>query len=144
MALKPRPDPCLQDVRDHDAEVKGKSKLYADSRRHASYSDVALGDPVLVQQDKTNKLSTTFKATPHKVIAKSGNSVVVESPEGARYNRNTTHVKKFVIPEEESQTQCQEPTTNQDDTADATPSATRERPVRERRAPDRLKDYVTK
>ena len=150
MARNPRLDQHLQDVRDHDAEVKGRTKLYVDSRRHASYTDIAVGDPVLMQQDKTNKLSTTFKATPHKVIAKSGNSVVVESPEGARYNRNTSHLRKFVIPESEPQvpTQSLEPEASPKITMDtvpcATPTTEGRRPVRERREPERLKDYILK
>ena len=41
----------------------------------ASPSSIELGDEVLVQQDKTNKLSTAFN--PFKVISKTGN---IESP----------------------------------------------------------------
>ena len=44
----------------------------------ASPSSIELGDEVLVQQDKTNKLSTAFN--PFKVISKTGNILVVESP----------------------------------------------------------------
>lgn len=44
----------------------------------ASPSSIELGDEVLVQQDKTNKLSTAFN--PFKVISKSGNILVVEIP----------------------------------------------------------------
>ena len=143
-----------QDVRDHDAEAKGRTKLYVDNRRHASYSEVALGDEVLLKQDKTDKLSTTFNATPHKVIAKSGNSVVVESPSGARYNRNTTHLRKFVprdveptssVPEQSEETEVTMDTpvsvTNGDimDTHADSP-----RPTRMRKTPEKLKDYVLK
>ena len=44
----------------------------------ASPSSIELGDEVLVQQDKTNKLSFAFN--PFKVISKTGNILVVESP----------------------------------------------------------------
>ena len=44
----------------------------------ASPSSIELGDEVLVQQDKTNKLSTA--CSPFKVISKTGNILVVESP----------------------------------------------------------------
>ena len=44
----------------------------------ASPPSIELGDEVLVQQDKTNKHGTTFN--PFKVISKTGNILVAESP----------------------------------------------------------------
>ena len=82
-------------VRDRDAEMKGKQKLYADERRNARYSEVNIGDRVLVHQDKQDKLTTPFNPTPHTVVSKKGNSVVVQSPAGVEYSRNTTHVKRY-------------------------------------------------
>lgn len=87
------------EVRDTDAERKGKSKIYADDRRGAKHSEVQAGDEVLLRQEKLDKLTTNFNQIPHKVIGKSGNSVVVESPTGSQYSRNTTFVKKYVAPE---------------------------------------------
>jgi len=83
-------------VRDRDAEQKGKSKLYADERRGAKYSEVTVGDQVLLRQEKQNKLTTPFNPTPHTVVRKDGNSVVVQNPSGATYSRNTTHVKRYI------------------------------------------------
>ena len=83
-------------VRDRDAEQKGKANMYADARRGAQYSNVNVGDKVLVRQDKINKLTTTFGATPFTVVNKTGNSLVIESPEGVQYSRNTTHVRKYL------------------------------------------------
>ena len=60
----------------------------------ASPSSIELGDEVLVQQDKTNKLSTA--SNPFKVISKTGNSLVVESPTENQYSRNTSHVKQYI------------------------------------------------
>ncbi|XP_056144424.1 cyclin-F [Lampris incognitus] len=40
------------DVCDKDSEQKGKYKLYADEQRKAEYSDVDVGDHVLVRQEK--------------------------------------------------------------------------------------------
>ena len=84
------------EVHDRDAEQKAKSKAYADIHRRASPSSIELGDEVLVQQDKTNKLSTAFNPNPCKVISKTGNSLVVESPTGNQYSRNTSHVKQYI------------------------------------------------
>ena len=84
------------EVRDRDAEQKGKAKVYADARRGERYSAVSVGDKVLVRQDKVNKLTTTFGATPFTVVNKNGNSLTVESPDGAQYSRNTTHVGRYL------------------------------------------------
>ena len=89
-------DMNITEVRDRDAEQKGKAKIYADERRNATYSNVDLGDQVLVRQEKVNKFSTPFCSTPHTIVSKTGNSVIVESPHGAQYSRNTTHVRKYV------------------------------------------------
>lgn len=76
------------EARDKDAEQKGKAKIYADHRRGAKTSDIEVGDQVLVRQDKTDKFTTTFHSTPHKVVHKEGNSVVVQSPTGVRTEYN--------------------------------------------------------
>ena len=85
-----------QGVRDRDNEQKSKSKIYADSRRGARYSEVLPGDQVLVQQEKKNKLSTRFSPIPYTVVSKHGNSLIVQSQEGVQYSRNTTNVKKLL------------------------------------------------
>jgi len=66
------------------------------TQRRASHSNVEAGDEVLVKQDKTNKLSTAFNPNPFKVVSKSGNSLVIESPAGNQYSRNTSHVKRYI------------------------------------------------
>ena len=84
------------EVRDRDAENKGKAKLYTDARRNARYSEVEVGDEVLVRQEKTNKFSTPFNPEPFTIVGKTGNSVIVASQKGVQYSRNTSHVKKFM------------------------------------------------
>lgn len=83
------------EVHDYDAEKKGKYKLYADEHRKAEHSSVAVGDRVLIRQDKTDKFTQPFNATPHTLIRKTGNKITVESPTGVRYSRNT-FVRKYV------------------------------------------------
>ena len=67
------------EVHDRDAEQKANSKAYADIHHRASPSSIELGDEVLVQKDKTNKLTSAFDPNPFKVVSKTGNSLVVES-----------------------------------------------------------------
>ena len=83
-------------VRDKDAELKGLSNMHADERRGARYTNVDVGDEVLVRQDIVNTFSTTFNPTPCVVVRKSGNSLIVESPDGVQYSRNSSHVRKYV------------------------------------------------
>ena len=54
------------------------------------------GDAVLLRQERKNKLTPTFRPESYRVLDKSGNSVVMESPDGVRHKRNSTHVKKFL------------------------------------------------
>ena len=77
-----------QEVRDRDSEAKEKGKLYADEKRCARESDVKEGDMVLLRQERKHKLTPTFRMEPYRVLDKSGNSVVVESPGGVQYKRN--------------------------------------------------------
>ena len=74
-----------QEVRDRDNEAKEKGKLYADEKCCARESDVKEGDK---RQERKNKLTATFRPEPYRVLDKSGNSVVVESPDGVQYKRN--------------------------------------------------------
>ncbi|KAJ7377194.1 hypothetical protein OS493_030394 [Desmophyllum pertusum] len=41
------------------------------------------------------KWTTQFESQPYEVVDKCGNSVLVESPNGVQYKRNTTHVKSY-------------------------------------------------
>ncbi|PFX23612.1 Transposon Ty3-G Gag-Pol polyprotein [Stylophora pistillata] len=66
---------------------------------HAT-TDVQVGDQVLVRQEKRDKFSTPFNPVPFQVVSKTGNSVVVKNPSGTQYSRNTSHVKKFVSPDD--------------------------------------------
>ena len=142
------------ELQDRDGEQKGQYKLYADDRRKAEHSDVAVGDTVLLKQEKVDKVSTNFNKTPHTVIHKHGNQVTVESPEGAQYSRNTTYVKKYITSQHEREDAsapdypAQQQAMNSHDgpavpavsDGHATPVS---RPQRQRKPPERLKDFVT-
>ena len=143
------------ELRDRDSEMKGRSKIYADERRGARYSEIETGDRVLVQQEKTNKLSTPFSPNPLTVVSKTGNSLVIEAEDGARYSRNTSHVRKFLEPDSENvhddQASVMEAPTPQASTAVASSTEHPSTPMkqvlpprcqRERRIPKRFEDFV--
>jgi len=91
-------------------------------------------------------LSTPFTSEPYDVVTKTGNSVVVESPEGVQLMRNTTHVKKY----EEASQNLEETTPLLDVVHPVEPEAEQEklsspvmtRPTRVRKLPERFKDFV--
>ncbi len=91
------------EVRDHDAERKGLSKLYADQRRGARESDIQLGDKAIMIDEDKGKLDTNFKPVVGDVVAKAGSRVTVEMPSGARYDRNSSHVRKYIEPEAQNE-----------------------------------------
>ena len=99
-----------QEVRDHDADRKGASKLYADRRRHATHSDLRPGEEVLVRTEQYDKLSTPFHPTPFRVVARNGSQVTVQSPAGVRYKRNVTAVKRYVRNPQEPSSMVQDQT----------------------------------
>ncbi|KAK3795552.1 hypothetical protein RRG08_059606 [Elysia crispata] len=84
--------------RDHDKIKKSNDKTYADQKRHAKYSDLEVGDKVVVKQQLHSKTDTPFNATPFTLVSKRDNSCTIESNEGLQYKRNSTHVKKFLLP----------------------------------------------
>ncbi|KAK3773164.1 hypothetical protein RRG08_013751 [Elysia crispata] len=53
---------------------------------------------MLVKQQLHSKTDTPFNATPFTLASKRGNSCTIESNEGVQYKRNSTHVKKFLLP----------------------------------------------
>ena len=81
---------------------KEKNRQYIDSKRKAQKRNLAIGEKVLIKQDKQDKLATMFHHQPHTQVNKAGNQVIVQSPEGVTKMRNSTHVKKFIEREEMS------------------------------------------
>lgn len=130
--------PQLSSVRNQDEEVKDKDAVYkyqakcqVDAARGAKESEIDRGDQVLMKNmHPSNKLSATFLPGPAKVISKQGNSVIVETPEGVRYRRNSSHLKKVHSPEPERTN-----STSDDEHQDwATPTTMENSPVAQREA----------
>ena len=69
-------------------------KEYAGRARNAEENGLVAGDKVLLKQQRLNKW-TLFESRPYELIDKCENSVLIESPEGTQYKRNTTHVKLY-------------------------------------------------
>ena len=63
--------------------------------RNAKESLIKVGDTVLVQQDRKQKLVPKFNSTPYKVVAREGTKVVAESKEQRHITRNVSHFKRI-------------------------------------------------
>ena len=86
------------DVSDFDAEYKGKSKLYADHKNSASYSELNSGDKVLMKNPSPSKTDTPFYPEPVTVVSTRGSNVTVERSDGKRFDRNISHLKPYLLP----------------------------------------------
>lgn len=84
------------EVRDNDKVYKFNSKVHYDAAKGARESNLGIGDRVLMKNlNPTNKLTAAFHSEPARVVQKQGNSVLVETPAGQRYRRNSSHLKKL-------------------------------------------------
>ena len=52
--------------------------MHADERSGARYTNVDVGDEVLVRKDRVNTFPTTFNPNQCAVVRKSGHSLIVE------------------------------------------------------------------
>ena len=71
-----------------------QSKAFQDHKRNTKPSSLALGDAVLVRQQKWNKLTPYYDPKPYKIIAVKG-SMVIASKNGQNIVRNSSFFKKI-------------------------------------------------
>lgn len=83
------------ELRDRDEEFKRKNKEYADNNRHAKYSDIQVGDSVLMRNYAKGALIPNFSPEELTVLSKEGGEVVVGNESGQRYRRNVRDTKKL-------------------------------------------------
>eukprot|EP00795_Rhopilema_esculentum_P017825 gene17825-9513_t len=84
-----------KEAKDNEQKRCIYNKTYADLHRNAKESSIKVGDTVLVQQEKKQKLMPKFNTTPYKVIARKGSTVVAENKERHRITRNVSHFKQI-------------------------------------------------
>ena len=70
-------------------------KHYADQSNNANYTHFEIGDSVLVQQPKHNKLSTRFNPIPYHIIRKRGTMLAARNHRGQYITRHASHFKHF-------------------------------------------------
>ena len=84
-------------VRDRVNERQKKQRDQADKQEPVRPElPLQVGDQVLLQQQRQNKLSTTFAPQPYRVKATSGSQVQIQSSEGQVVARNASMLKEYV------------------------------------------------
>ncbi|KAL5018211.1 hypothetical protein ScPMuIL_003933 [Solemya velum] len=153
-----------RDIEVVDNESKQRMKNYADSKNHAKESQLELGDHVLVKTERRNKLSTPFSPVKYEIVKTKG-SLVTAKRGSDLITRNSSFFKK--VGEENGPIEVEEEPIDPDldeivlsdnggsliapnderlpnplaDVPKRT-STPMKRPVREKKAPVRMKDYV--
>ena len=100
-----RNDDAVKDYVTRDKEEKEKMKVHADKRNSAKESKLKVGDYVLMQVPKSNKLSMPFNPKPYQVISVKGSMVTVSNAEHT-VTRNVPFFKylpNYNKPEEDEQ-----------------------------------------
>ncbi|XP_065067305.1 uncharacterized protein K02A2.6-like [Rhopilema esculentum] len=96
-----------KEARENEIKSQNYHTKYANQRRNAKESSIAVGDTVLVKQQRRNKITSRFNKTPYLVVERKGTQVTAENSQKHRVTRNVSHFKRFnnsVIRTEESET----------------------------------------
>ena len=145
-----------KDIIERDDMQESAMKEVADQHNHAQECDIKEHDIVLVQQPRSNKLTTPFNPNPYRVTDRKGSMITAENDAG-RVTGNSSFFKKVEgmreLPNIEPNEEEEEPVvpssgSENKQTSVSSPiyndsvKTTSNRPVRERRRPTYLKDYV--
>ena len=82
----------------NDMTKQQYDKQYVNANRNVKKSSLKIGDYVLVQQDKHNKLSTTFNQQPYVVTNRSHSKVTARNENGHVITRNVSQFKHIPRP----------------------------------------------
>lgn len=144
------------EIRDHDWRYKQNAKIRYDNVHRAGESTLRPHDRVLMRNlVPQNKLSTPYIAEPVVVVEKNGSNVLVETSDGRRFQRNSSHLKRLqdndehdqTMQENEEESRCSNWATPQEENS-STPvqgsrsmQRERSRPKRETKRPLRFEDF---
>ena len=84
----------LKDMRERHDEKRLQQKKYFDIHKRAKPKDIAVGDKVLIGQDKTT-LKPPFDPSPYTLTEVNGNRLPVQRHHGSTRIRDKSHLKKL-------------------------------------------------
>ena len=82
------------DLRKTDAERKRKIKFYADQKKNIKFSNIDVGDTVLLKIKRDRKSDPYYDPNPYRVIERKGNMIIAERGQKT-VTRNTSFFKKI-------------------------------------------------
>ena len=138
-------------ARSNDDRSKAQTKSYEDNKHHTRDRKILVGDKVLLQNESPTKSTTKYKPIPYQVTDGKGPMITAENSKH-RVTRNSSYMKKVtptLKPLREDNVEQNddeiEDQINDQTNADQNNSGQHisNRPVRERRTPVCLKDYIT-
>lgn len=88
-------------IRDRDRIKKEGIKEYTDRKRRARETSIEKDDVVLMQNKRTDKLTTNFGQTEFKIVKQIEKKSLIKDPNGKKYVRCTSELKK-VTPRNET------------------------------------------
>ena len=94
-------DTTDQGARERDTQKKKANKDYVDKKFHAREREVRVGDWVLLEHNRENKVSSSYEKEPYEVMTRYGDQVVLMSSNGGEYRRSMHHIKPSNIPDHE-------------------------------------------
>ena len=109
--LEPKQDQHFTEIETRDQAVKEKNKNYADKKRNTRTVDYQVNDFVLIKQNKTNKLSTTYEPMPYQIVKVNNSMITARRVSDHRMvTRNSSCVKKICESEydyDDSESMCE-------------------------------------
>ena len=144
--------PEVSEARDRDLAQKAKYKEAGDQHDKACPATINIGDKVLLQKPRKNKLSTRFDPKPYTVKEKKGPTVILQRGSSQPIMRNTAFVRKLPTNtppvtgegDEDSDEDEEIPLLSNDPVQPqpVIPELVPGRPQRIRNRPQHLRDYV--
>eukprot|EP00795_Rhopilema_esculentum_P008015 gene8015-13924_t len=101
----------------------------------------AVGDTVLLKQDKKNKFSANFESTTYKVIYRKGSRVTAERQDGRKVTRKISFFKKFSKKDDDDDDLSDDDNHKRTETVEENNRENRY-PLRQRRMPERYGTVV--
>lgn len=82
-------------AKENTEKKQQKAKIYTDAKRRARNSDIAIGNKVIVKQQRKNKFTSPFDPKPLTVTKINGTMVTAERKDYS-ITRNVSHFKKYL------------------------------------------------
>lgn len=83
-----------EQVKVNDGRAKATMKLNSDSKSYVKESSIAVGDRVLIKQQKLNKTTPPYNPQPYQVTARNGSQIVARHHNHV-VERHANHCKKL-------------------------------------------------